>query len=85
MYGSRSVARGARASPRLVAGRPSPASGLGGVEGLVGPLQEIPPGVFAAGDVRHRSVKQVASAVGVGAVGVAQVPEHLDRESGGAR
>ena len=48
-------------------------------------LENSPPGVFAAGDVRHRSVKRVTSAVGVGAVAVAQVPEHLDRESGGAR
>ena len=36
------------------------------------------PGVFAAGDVRHRSVKRVASVVGEGAVSVAQVHRHLD-------
>jgi thioredoxin reductase (NADPH) len=35
------------------------------------------PGVFAVGDVRHRSVKRVASAVGEGAVAVSQVHEYL--------
>ncbi|HET9555664.1 MAG TPA: NAD(P)/FAD-dependent oxidoreductase, partial [Actinomycetota bacterium] len=36
------------------------------------------PGVFAAGDVRHRSVKRVASAVGEGAVAVQLVHQYLD-------
>jgi thioredoxin reductase (NADPH) len=45
-------------------------------------LESSLPGVFAVGDVRHRSVKRVASAVGDGAVVVAQVHEHLDREPG---
>lgn len=35
------------------------------------------PGVFAAGDVRHRSVKRVASAVGQGAAAIQQVHEYL--------
>jgi thioredoxin reductase (NADPH) len=35
------------------------------------------PGVFAVGDVRSRSVKRVASAVGEGSVVVQQVHEHL--------
>jgi thioredoxin reductase (NADPH) len=35
------------------------------------------PGVFAVGDVRHRSVKRVASAVGEGSVAVTQVHEYL--------
>ena len=35
------------------------------------------PGVFAAGDVRHRSVKRVASAVGEGAVAVQLVHQYL--------
>jgi thioredoxin reductase (NADPH) len=35
------------------------------------------PGLFAVGDVRHRSVKRVASAVGEGSVVVQQVHEHL--------
>jgi thioredoxin reductase (NADPH) len=34
-------------------------------------------GVFAAGDVRHRSVKRVASAVGEGAIAVQLVHQHL--------
>jgi len=44
-------------------------------------LESSLPGVFAVGDVRHRSVKRVASAVGDGAVVVAQVHEHLEREA----
>ena len=35
------------------------------------------PGVFAVGDVRRRSGKRVASAVGEGSVVVQQVPQHL--------
>jgi thioredoxin reductase (NADPH) len=35
------------------------------------------PGVFAIGDVRHGSVKRVASAVGAGAIAVAMIQECL--------
>ena len=35
------------------------------------------PGVFAAGDVRHGSVKRVASGVGSGAIAVALVHQYL--------
>jgi thioredoxin reductase (NADPH) len=35
------------------------------------------PGVFAVGDVRHRSVKRVASGVGEGSVAIQQVHEYL--------
>jgi thioredoxin reductase (NADPH) len=35
------------------------------------------PGLFVVGDVRHRSVKRVASAVGEGSVAIAQVHEYL--------
>jgi thioredoxin reductase (NADPH) len=35
------------------------------------------PGVFAAGDVRHRSVKRVNSAIGEGAVAVQLVHQYL--------
>jgi thioredoxin reductase (NADPH) len=35
------------------------------------------PGVFAAGDVRHGSVKRVASAVGEGSIAVQLVHEYL--------
>ena len=57
------------------------------------PLQRPPllletslPGVFAAGDVRYRSVKRVASAVGEGSIAVQLVHEYLaeprDRSGG---
>jgi thioredoxin reductase (NADPH) len=41
------------------------------------PLETSLPGVFAAGDVRWRSVKRVASAVGEGAIAVQLVHEYL--------
>jgi thioredoxin reductase (NADPH) len=41
------------------------------------------PGVFAAGDVRHRSVKRVASAVGAGAIVVQLVHEYLAEQQDG--
>jgi thioredoxin reductase (NADPH) len=40
-------------------------------------LETSVPGVFAAGDVRHGSVKRCASAVGEGAMAVAFVERHL--------
>ena len=40
-------------------------------------LETSVPGVFAAGDVRHRSVKRVASAVGEGAIAIQLVHEYL--------
>jgi thioredoxin reductase (NADPH) len=40
-------------------------------------LETSVPGVFAAGDVRHRSTKRVASAVGEGAMAVQFVHQHL--------
>ena len=40
-------------------------------------LETSMPGVFAAGDVRHRSVKRVASAVGEGATAIQVVHEYL--------
>ena len=40
-------------------------------------LETSLPGVFAAGDVRYRSVKRVASAVGEGAVAVQLIHEYL--------
>jgi thioredoxin reductase (NADPH) len=40
-------------------------------------LETSMPGVFAAGDVRHGSIKRVASAVGEGATVVRMVHEHL--------
>ncbi len=40
-------------------------------------LETNVPGVFAVGDVRHNSVKRVASAVGEGAIGVSLVHRYL--------
>jgi thioredoxin reductase (NADPH) len=40
-------------------------------------LETNVPGVFAAGDVRHRSVKRYASAVGEGAMAVTFVHRYL--------
>ena len=50
------------------------------------PLETSVPGVFAVGDVRHGSVKRVASAVGEGSVVIRQVRELLEGEvaDGGA-
>ncbi len=42
-------------------------------------LETSVPGVFVAGDVRHRSVKRVASAAGEGAMVVSHIHEHLAR------
>ena len=44
-------------------------------------LETSLPGVFAAGDVRHRSVKRVASAVGEGAIAVQLVHEYLAEQT----
>jgi thioredoxin reductase (NADPH) len=43
-------------------------------------LESSHPGVFAVGDVRHGSVKRVASAVGEGAMAIMFVHQHLSRE-----
>ena len=40
-------------------------------------LETSMPGVFAVGDVRHRSVKRVASAVGAGSIAIQYVHEYL--------
>jgi thioredoxin reductase (NADPH) len=45
------------------------------------PLETSMPGVFAAGDARHRSIKRVASAVGDGATAVRLVHEYLAAQS----
>jgi thioredoxin reductase (NADPH) len=41
------------------------------------PLESSVPGVFAAGDVRHGSIKRVAGAVGEGATAIRFVHTHL--------
>jgi thioredoxin reductase (NADPH) len=44
------------------------------------PLETSMPGVFAAGDVRYRSIKRVASAVGDGATAIRMIHEYLAAE-----
>ena len=41
------------------------------------PFESSLPGVFAAGDVRHGSIKRVAGAVGEGSVAVGSVHQYL--------
>jgi thioredoxin reductase (NADPH) len=41
------------------------------------PMETSVPGVFAAGDIRHGSVKRVASAVGEGSIAVQMVHQHF--------
>jgi NADPH-dependent glutamate synthase beta subunit-like oxidoreductase len=43
-------------------------------------LETSPPGVFAAGDVRHRSIKRVASAVGEGSIAVQLANQYLAQQ-----
>jgi len=43
------------------------------------PLETSLPGVFAAGDIRHGSVKRVASAVGDGGISIRSLHQHLAR------
>lgn len=45
------------------------------------PLETSLPGVFAAGDVRHGSVKRVASAVGEGSIATTQIGQHLQEQT----
>jgi len=46
------------------------------------PFESTVPGIFAAGDVRHGSTKQVASAVGEGAAASISIREFLRRSEG---
>jgi thioredoxin reductase (NADPH) len=45
-------------------------------------LETSVPGVFAAGDIRHRSIKRVAAAAGEGATAIQLVHEYLADLSG---
>jgi len=45
------------------------------------PLETSMPGVFAAGDVRHGSVKRVASAVGEGSSATTQLTQYLQTQA----
>src|SRR5262249_51468084 len=47
-------------------------------------LETSLPGVFAVGDVRSRSIKRVASAVGEGSIAIRFASEHLSRRGGPA-
>jgi thioredoxin reductase (NADPH) len=44
------------------------------------PLETNMPGAFAAGDVRHGSVKRVASAVGEGSIATTQLTQYLQSQ-----
>lgn len=48
-----------------------------GRERVLRPLETSLPGVFAVGDVRHGSVKRVASAVGEGGISIRFMHEYL--------
>jgi thioredoxin reductase (NADPH) len=48
-------------------------------------LETSVPGIFAAGDVRHDSMKRVASAVGEGSMAIAFIHQHLAALSGAKR
>jgi thioredoxin reductase (NADPH) len=61
----------------IVTGRDLPADRPGGRATAPLPLETSMPGVFAAGDVRHGSVKRVASAVGEGSVSIRSVHQYL--------
>ena len=41
------------------------------------PLETSLPGVFAAGDVRHNSIKRVSSGVGEGSMAIAFIHQYL--------
>ena len=58
----------------LVDGKAPPGWGLGREPFL---LESSLPGVFCAGDVRHRSIKRIASAVGEGSMAVQFVHQYL--------
>jgi thioredoxin reductase (NADPH) len=60
----------------ILTDRQLPASAAGGAPGPL-PLETSTPGVFAAGDVRHGSLKRVAAAVGEGSSAVRSVHERL--------
>ena len=45
------------------------------------PLETSLPGVFAAGDVRHGSVKRVASGVGEGSIATTQIHQYLQEQA----
>jgi thioredoxin reductase (NADPH) len=49
-----------------------------------GALETSIPGVFAAGDIRHGSVKRVAAAVGEGSIAATQMNQYLEEQGRGS-
>lgn len=66
----------------MAAGAPSGLA-LGKIDYRLPPLllETSTPGVFAAGDVRYRSVKRAASASGKGAIAVQLLHEYMQADS----
>jgi thioredoxin reductase (NADPH) len=69
-----------------------PTDGPGGRASREWPLKRLPlpletsmPGVFTAGDARHRSMKRVAPAVGEGSVSINSVREYLNSAANRSR
>jgi thioredoxin reductase (NADPH) len=61
----------------LLTGAESATSELWRLDRAPQPHETTVPGVFAIGDVRHGSVKRVASAVGEGSVVVSEIHQFL--------
>ncbi|MDB5058800.1 MAG: cyclic nucleotide-binding protein [Chloroflexi bacterium] len=57
----------------ILTGMDVPASGMWSLEREPFLLETSVPGIFAAGDVRHRSIKRVASSVGEGSMSIAMI------------
>ena len=64
----------------MLTDRQLPESALTGATAPL-PFETSVPGVFAAGDVRHGSMKRVAAAVGEGSSAVRSVHERLSIQS----
>ena len=68
----------------VLAGNDAAASGRWALDRAPHPYETTLPGFFAVGDVRHSSVKRVASAVGEGSVVVSQLHQYLAAQRAGA-
>ena len=68
----------------VLAGSDATASGRWPLDRAPMPYETTLPGFFAVGDVRHSSVKRVASAVGEGSVVVSQLHQYLAAHRAGA-
>jgi thioredoxin reductase (NADPH) len=67
----------------VLTGLDAVSGGRGGAWSALRPpllLETSMPGVFAAGDVRHRSIKRVAAAVGEGATAISLVHDYLSEK-----